>query len=92
MNSFVLVDFFPNVDVNYPQYSLTEYPHETYSIEVSTSLWQDDECILGAIHWEDTVPEGRLDQVNGPVPVPCVRVLIPRYYLQSFISVFFPHP
>ena len=79
----MLVDFYPNVDVNYPQYSLTEYLHETYSIEVSTSLCQDDECILGEINWEDTVPEGRLDQVNGLVPVPCVRVFIPHCCLQS---------
>ena len=38
MNSSVLVYFCPNVDVNYPQYSLTEYLREPYSLEVSTPL------------------------------------------------------
>ena len=53
-----------------PRNGLPEYPYVPYDPEVAVPLWQEDNCLPSALHQEDSIPEVRLDQVNGPVPVP----------------------
>ena len=75
MKDIVVVDRHTNTAVNCPLKGLPDYIHDAYAPEVSIKFWQDDDRLPGALHWEDAVPEGCLDQVNDPFPVPHVCII-----------------
>ena len=72
----MLVELYTNAAANCPQNGCLEYLHDPYTPEVSVPPFKEDDHLTGALHWKDAVPEGCLDEVNYPVPVTCVQVLL----------------
>ena len=82
MNKILVVYHLPNASVNHPQHGIPDYLHKPYSPEVYIPLLQEDNSLPVALRLEGVIPQGCLDGVNDPVPVPPAQVSIPRCFHQ----------